>query len=196
MGKAESPTQNYNRGAVADSAAIRPYRANALITSDINRVSGYIVNNPTLAPQATMWGPKSAQDNPNRGAVAHPAAMCNSRLLDAEDVGVLLTRGYADAHPGLSASPQSARRHVLDGRSFIRVGLVGVTDVLSLVFPTTCLARWCMCVSVVKASRPRRAFFWGLWVGQNASRRRNASCFTRYVRMIISWREKCAFWAH
>ena len=37
----------------------------------------------------------------------------NSRLSDADDVGVLLTRGYADAHPGLSASPQSVRRHML-----------------------------------------------------------------------------------
>ena len=37
----------------------------------------------------------------------------NSRLSDADDVGVLLTRGYSDAHPGLSASPQSARHHML-----------------------------------------------------------------------------------
>ena len=66
-----------------------------------------------------MWGPESAQENHNRGAVADPAAMCNSRLPDAEDVGVLLTRGYADAHPGLSASPQSARRHMLRMTSYL-----------------------------------------------------------------------------
>ena len=55
----------------------------------------------------------------NRGAVAHPAAKGNSRLPDAEGVGVLLTRGYADAHPGLSASPQSARRHMLRITSYL-----------------------------------------------------------------------------
>ena len=60
-----------------------------------------------------MWGSRMLHTIHNRGAVAHPAAMCNSRLPDAEDVGVLLTRGYAGAHPGLSASPQLARRHML-----------------------------------------------------------------------------------
>ena len=60
-----------------------------------------------------MWGPESAQENHNRGAVADPAAMCNLLLSDAEDVGVLVIRGYAGAHPGLSASPQSVRRHML-----------------------------------------------------------------------------------
>ena len=33
---------------------------NHLIASDINRASGYIVNNPILAPQATMWGRQNA----------------------------------------------------------------------------------------------------------------------------------------
>ena len=46
---------------------------NHLIIIDINRASGYSFNNPILAPQATMWGPKSAQENINRGAVADPA---------------------------------------------------------------------------------------------------------------------------
>ena len=33
-----------------------------LISSDFNRASGYIMNNPALAPQATMWGqPNSPQ---------------------------------------------------------------------------------------------------------------------------------------
>ena len=75
-----------------------------------------------------MGRQRNAPSIHNRGAVADPAAKGNSRLPDAEGVGVLLTRGYADAHPGLSASPQSARRHVLYGRSFVGV-------------QATCLAR-------------------------------------------------------
>ena len=55
------------------------YKCNELEPIDINRASGYNLHNPTLAPQATMWGPKSVQENLNRGAVADPAAMCNSR---------------------------------------------------------------------------------------------------------------------
>ena len=40
-----------------------------LISSDFNRASGYIMNNPALAPQATMWGqPNSPQkEQPQRG---------------------------------------------------------------------------------------------------------------------------------
>ena len=42
-----------------------------------------------------MWGPKSAQENLNRGAVADPAAMCNSRLplsLQSESDAVALLK--------------------------------------------------------------------------------------------------------
>ena len=35
-----------------------------LITSDINRASGYNLHNPTLAPQATMWGQQNAPHHP------------------------------------------------------------------------------------------------------------------------------------
>ena len=82
------------------------YKCNELETIDINRASGYIVNNPTLAPQATMWGPKSAQDNPNRGAVAHPAAMGNSRPVRTPLSWAVVYRGLRFAHPRLSASPR------------------------------------------------------------------------------------------
>ena len=55
-------------------------KCNESITSDINRASGYIVNNPTLAPQATMWGGSATHPTIlNRGAVAHPAAKADSR---------------------------------------------------------------------------------------------------------------------
>ena len=63
----------------APSSRERPYRANALITSDINRASGYSLHNPALAPQATMWGRLNAHIIHNRGAVAHPAAKADSR---------------------------------------------------------------------------------------------------------------------
>ena len=52
----------------------RNYAYNYLTASYINRASGYIVNNPTLAPQATMWGLADAPQFHNRGAVADPAA--------------------------------------------------------------------------------------------------------------------------
>ena len=43
---------------------------NHLTTSDINRVSGYNLHNPILAPQATMWGSRMLHTIHNRGAVA------------------------------------------------------------------------------------------------------------------------------
>ena len=90
------------------------YKCNELETIDINRASGYIVNNPTLAPQATMWGPKSAQDNPNRGAVAHPAAMGNSSpvLADAIVVGGRVP-WVTLRSPTAKCLASTARRHML-----------------------------------------------------------------------------------
>ena len=41
-----------------------------LITSNINRASGYNLHNPTLAPQATMWG------QPNTPHLAQPRRGC------------------------------------------------------------------------------------------------------------------------
>ena len=51
---------------ITNLCGIREFRerlhCKILITSDINRASGYIMNNPALAPQATMWGqPNSPQ---------------------------------------------------------------------------------------------------------------------------------------
>ena len=43
---------------------------NHLIVSDINRASGYNLHNPTLAPQATMWG------QPNTPHLAQPWSGC------------------------------------------------------------------------------------------------------------------------
>ena len=45
-----------------------------MIICDINRVSGYNLYNPALAPQATMWGKPYLPISHNRDAVAHPDA--------------------------------------------------------------------------------------------------------------------------
>ena len=45
------------------------YKCNELEPIDINRASGYNLHNPTLAPQATMWGRMNAPHlaQPRRG---------------------------------------------------------------------------------------------------------------------------------
>ena len=50
------------------------YKCNDLKTSDINRASGYIVNNPTLSPQATMWGLADAPQYPQPWSGCRPGS--------------------------------------------------------------------------------------------------------------------------
>ena len=60
-----------------------------LISSDFNRASGYIMNNPALAPQATMWGqPNSPQKRTTverlQTQQPRPKVRCSLRANQAE----------------------------------------------------------------------------------------------------------------
>ena len=50
-----------------------------LITSDINRASGYNLHNPTLAPQATMWG------QPNTPQHQQPRSGCRPNNIRSQN---------------------------------------------------------------------------------------------------------------
>ena len=80
-----------------------------------------------------MWGPKSAQENHNRGAVADPAAMCNSRL--SPNGGCVVGSGLCWRSPWAKclASVGSASHALHDIAScfaFWREGLVCVCNAL------------------------------------------------------------------
>ena len=69
----------------------RNYAYNYLTASYINRASGYIVNNPTLAPQATMWGLADAPQYPQPWSGCRPG----SQELQV-DITTNLPRQYID----------------------------------------------------------------------------------------------------